>query len=86
MTATIVNLRRARKAKARDDRANEAAANRFSHGRTRSERIGQAIETDRLVRHLDAHLLDAHLSDAHPLDAQVLDADGKAGRQADDGA
>jgi hypothetical protein len=38
MTAEIVNLRRARKAKARDTRQAEAAENRVRFGRTKAER------------------------------------------------
>jgi hypothetical protein len=36
--AEIINLRRARKAKGRADKAVDAAANRAAHGRTKAER------------------------------------------------
>ncbi len=58
MSAVLVNLRRVRKAKARDDRANEAAVNRVLHGRTRGEKVTQASVAKRLLAHLDAHRLD----------------------------
>ncbi|WOJ89696.1 DUF4169 family protein [Methylocapsa polymorpha] len=51
----IVNLRRARKAKARADSTNEAAANRTKFGRSRSERdAAQAAQTAE-ARRLDGH-------------------------------
>ena len=58
MTAEVVNLRRVRKAKARDERAAEADANRARHGRTRAERDGHAVAAERLTRVLDNHRLD----------------------------
>ena len=54
---TLVNLRRARKAKARAEREAAAATHRILHGRTRSERVAQVIETSRAVRLLDGHRL-----------------------------
>jgi len=43
----VVNLRRARKAKARDDAATTAAVNRAAFGRTKADR---AAETDAAAR------------------------------------
>lgn len=53
MTADIVNLRRARKAKARADRVLEADQNRLSHGISRHAR--QSITAERAIaeRRLD---------------------------------
>ncbi len=55
MTADIVNLRRARKAKARADRERTAAENRRVFGRTRAERTAEAAERERAERHIDGH-------------------------------
>ena len=51
--AEIVNLRRARKAKARDTAAGTADANRAAFGRTKAERTASATETARRDRDLD---------------------------------
>ena len=51
--AEIVNLRRARKARARDAAEVTAAANRAAHGRTRAEREAAALEAERQTRALD---------------------------------
>ncbi|MBM3588116.1 MAG: DUF4169 family protein [Alphaproteobacteria bacterium] len=42
--AEIVNLKRARKAKARDAAAANAAENRATHGQTKAERARLALE------------------------------------------
>jgi Domain of unknown function (DUF4169) len=55
MTADIVNLRRARKAKARADKERVAAQNRRAFGRTRAERTAEAAEHERAERHIDGH-------------------------------
>ena len=55
MPADIVNLRRARKAKADADRQEKAAANRRLFGRTRDEKEKQAAERDRAGRVMDGH-------------------------------
>ena len=54
MTAEIINLRRARKAKQRQVAADEASENRLKFGRTRHER-----ETERAKQSLDERRLDA---------------------------
>lgn len=51
--AEIVNLRLARKAKKRADKAIEADANRARHGRTKAETQRDRMEEDRVVRALD---------------------------------
>ncbi|MDN2566160.1 DUF4169 family protein [Aquibium sp. A9E412] len=56
--AEIVNLRQARKRRARDDKARKAAENRAAHGRSRAERERLAAETERQARHLAGHRRD----------------------------
>ena len=51
--AEIINLRRARKAKARSDKDKAAAENRALHGRTKTERRAADAETTRTERTLD---------------------------------
>jgi hypothetical protein len=51
--AEIVNLRRARKAKAREEAARTAAANRFQHGRTKAEKAREAADRARREALLD---------------------------------
>jgi hypothetical protein len=55
MTAEIVNLRRARKAKARIEREKEAEANRIAFGRTKAEKAATEAERKRSVRAIDSH-------------------------------
>lgn len=57
--ADIVNLRRARKAKARDAAAAKADSNRIVHGRTKAEKAGQKGERARGEKHLDSRRLDS---------------------------
>ena len=54
MTAEIVNLRRARKARARDAAALEASANRARFGETKASREARRLEEARASRVLDA--------------------------------
>ena len=57
MTADIVNLRRARKTKARAEREQQAAENRVRFGRTKAERQAQSITRERERRtHLGREL------------------------------
>jgi hypothetical protein len=49
----IVNLNRARKAKARGEAQATAAANRIVHGRTKAEKQTAKAETERRARELD---------------------------------
>jgi len=56
--AEIVNLNRARKAKARAERAKEAEANRLKFGRPKAEIEHRRLEDTRAERAHDAHKLD----------------------------
>lgn len=49
----VVNLRRARKAKARRDKDAQADVNRRQHGQTRAEKRAQADAKARLARTVD---------------------------------
>lgn len=51
--AEVVNLRAARKAKARAAHESEAQANRAKFGRTRAEKARDKIEAERAERVLD---------------------------------
>ncbi|MCX7360010.1 MAG: DUF4169 family protein [Alphaproteobacteria bacterium] len=53
--AEIVNLRRARKQKARATAETEAAANRLVHGRTKAERTLTKAKKEAAERKLDGH-------------------------------
>jgi len=55
MTADIVNLRRARKDKARVDREKKAADNRLAFGRTKHEKARTKTELDRATKAIDSH-------------------------------
>ncbi len=55
MSAEIINLRRARKAKARTGREKEAEANRLASGRTKAERKVTEAERDRADRTIEGH-------------------------------
>ena len=56
--AEIVNLRRARKAKARDEKAREADANRVKHGVAKSARDLAKARAEKDKSAVDAHKLD----------------------------
>jgi hypothetical protein len=58
MSADIVNLRQARKAKARADKEKLAEENRAKFGRSKAERERLASEQDLAVRKLDQHRRD----------------------------
>jgi hypothetical protein len=49
----IVNLNRARKAKARSEAEVTAAANRIAHGRTKAEKQAAKADAERRTRDLD---------------------------------
>lgn len=51
--AEIINLRQARKARARDAKQAEAANNRASFGRTKGEKARQRAEAERAARLLE---------------------------------
>lgn len=56
--AEIVNLRMARKAKLRADKADQAAANRAKFSRTKAEKAAQESEAERAARQLDGARLE----------------------------
>ncbi|MEO0031596.1 MAG: hypothetical protein RIS94_1354 [Pseudomonadota bacterium] len=53
MMAEIVNLRQARKAKARTEAQVQAAANRARHGRTKGDKQREALDAARADRQID---------------------------------
>ena len=55
MAGTVINLRRARKRRARVDAENRAAENRVRHGRTRNERTRDRVNAEKADDSLDAH-------------------------------
>lgn len=55
MPADIINLRRARKAKARASKEADAEANRRLFGRTKDEKAKEADERKRSIRLIDGH-------------------------------
>lgn len=57
MTGEIINLKRARKAKARTVREAEADANRVRFGRTKVERDLSSAKGELAARRLDGHKL-----------------------------
>ena len=56
--AEIVNLRRARKDKARQQRASEADANRRRFGRTKVEKAADKDASERARRDIDSKKID----------------------------
>lgn len=56
--AEIINLRKARKVKARAEKEAEAAENRAAHGRTKAEKAVGAAQKELTDRTLDAHRRD----------------------------
>ncbi|MGH6946324.1 MAG: DUF4169 family protein [Kiloniellales bacterium] len=58
MSAEIVNLKQAKKAKARAEIERRAAANRVLHGRNKAEREKLDQEAEKRRRLLDGHKLD----------------------------
>ena len=57
MSEKIVNLRRFRKQKARQDKAERAADNRARHGRTKAEKARDKAETTRDQKAHEGRLL-----------------------------
>lgn len=65
MTAGIVNLRLARKRKARDADSQHADQRRITCGRTKAEKMTAKAQAEAAEKHLDAHRRDPALkSDA----------------------
>lgn len=56
--ADIINLRTARKHKARADKETQAEQNRILFGRTKAEKLKQETEKARAEKHIDAHKRD----------------------------
>jgi len=54
----IVNLRRMRKAAARDASSRQAEANRLKSGRSKAERIADDTRMEKASRNLDQHRRD----------------------------
>ncbi|MHC5652716.1 DUF4169 family protein [Stappia sp. ICDLI1TA098] len=63
MSGEIVNLRQARKARARAERETKAAENRVLFGRTKAEKRQEALEGDRRERHVEGHLRETDTPD-----------------------
>ncbi|SNY94348.1 protein of unknown function [Cohaesibacter sp. ES.047] len=57
--ADIINLRQARKNKARVDKERKAESNRALFGRTKAEKHQHKHDTEKLQQHLDGHKLGA---------------------------
>jgi Domain of unknown function (DUF4169) len=57
MQADIVNLNRFRKARAKVDKAKQAAENRVKFGRTKAEKTNAASEDKLAVKRLDGKLI-----------------------------
>ena len=55
--ADVINLRRARKAKARDEKVKTAEANRLLHGTPKNLRDLAKARSDKAAQHMDAHRL-----------------------------
>jgi hypothetical protein len=55
MSADIINLRRARKAKARNEREKEAADNRVAFGRSKGEKALADAERQRADKSIEGH-------------------------------
>ena len=51
--AEIIDLNRARKAKARDEDRAKAAGNRLAHGRTQAQKALERARADKAARELD---------------------------------
>jgi hypothetical protein len=58
MGADVINLRRARKAKARAEHDRNATARRAEFGRSKAEKAKEAAERERASRALEGHRRD----------------------------
>jgi hypothetical protein len=56
--AEIINLKNARKQKARSDKDAKAEQNRILFGRTKAEKLQQAAEKVRAAKRIDGHRKD----------------------------
>ncbi len=57
MSATVINLRQARRQKARDSKARSAAENRRKFGRTKAEKSQEEAETALQTTRFEGHKL-----------------------------
>ncbi len=55
MSAEVINLRRVRKGKLRDDKARQADQNRARFGQTKAERVKTAADRERATRTIEGH-------------------------------
>ena len=55
MTGRVVNLSRARKARARDEKRRKGDENAARHGRSKAGRAAEVARSDAGERHLDQH-------------------------------
>ena len=55
MAGDVINLRQARKAKARADKDQKAAENRRLHGRTKAEKAADKAANNKAISHIDSH-------------------------------
>ncbi|MDQ2634589.1 MAG: DUF4169 family protein [Pseudomonadota bacterium] len=53
----LVNLRMARKRKARDEKEQAASENRALHGRSKAEKLRDRIQAEKAAAFVDGHLL-----------------------------
>jgi Domain of unknown function (DUF4169) len=53
--AEVINLRLARKARVRADKASQAASNRATYGESKAARAARKAEAERTDRHIDGH-------------------------------
>ncbi|MCA1242455.1 DUF4169 family protein [Stappia stellulata] len=76
MSGEIINLRKARKARKRQDKDARAAENRIVFGRTKAERTVVKAENERAQRRIDAHLRGSDVdNDAGATDREDPDTD-----------
>ncbi len=66
MSAEIINLRQARKQRARDEKAARGAENRARFGRTKAEREREEQSQARADETLDGHRLEPRISEPPP--------------------
>jgi hypothetical protein len=57
MADTVINLRQARKAKARVQKEKVAEENRALHGRTKAQKQAEKRASTKVAKHLDGHKL-----------------------------
>ncbi|GMM60476.1 DUF4169 family protein [Novosphingobium pituita] len=64
--AQVINLRMARKARARREAEVQAATNRALHGRTKAEKAAQTAARDKAERHVEGHRLEGQSPEREP--------------------